>query len=420
MKAIRIPRLVAAAARHVLETPPKGARHWTSLVAVGASVVAIGCTDASAHPTSGANEGKPVIEVEVASAAKRDISRRIQLPVQLFPWQHTDVVAKVTGYIRTVLVDRGSQVKQGDVLATVWDPELEVELSHEQAEVTAAEKELVALTAKRDLHQVIAARYSALIPDRAATQTQADIENANYTVTAAEAEKAKATVTALKERVRTTQTLLGYTTVRAPFDGIVTERFVHEGTFVELGKGTLLFHMVQLNVLRATIDVPEASSPLVLPGTRVAVQFAELGPEWTELTVARSAQELDVKTRTLRVEADLTNPTGRFQPGMYGQSMVTLEQHKDAVTVPLSALLREGGDSVLVVDKGVATRVPIEVGLIDDTSVEARSGLEPNRVVISPVRGIPEGAPVKVRTKTPPAGGPGDKPATGNSRSAHP
>jgi len=364
----------------------------------------LGCADTSALAATGPKDGKPVVEVELASTAKRDIARKIQLPVQLFPWQHTDVVAKVTGYIRTVMVDRGSHVKQGDVLATVWDPELAVQLSHEQAEVAASEKELVALIAKRDLHQVIAARYTALIPDRAATQTQADIENANYAVTVAEAEKAKATVTALKERVRTTETLLGYTTVRAPFEGIVTERFVHEGTFVELGKGTLLFHMVQLNVLRATIDVPEASSPLVVPGTRVAVQFSELGPKWTELTVVRSAEELDVKTRTLRIEADLPNPTGRFQPGMYGQSMVTLEQHKDAVTVPSAALLREGGDSVLVIQNGVATRVPIEVGLSDETGVEARSGLEPNRSVISPVRGIPEGATVKVRSKIPESG----------------
>ncbi len=298
-------------------------------------------------------------------------------------------------------MDRGSHVKQGDVLATVWDPELSVQLSHQQAEVAAAEKEVAALTAKRDLHQILAARYTALIPDRAATQTQADIENANYAVTVAEAEKAQATVTALKELGKVTETLLGYTTVRAPFDGVVSERFVHEGTFVELGKGTLLFHMVQSNVVRATIDVPEANGPFVKAGTRVAVQFSELGPEWTELTVSRSAQELDVKTRTLRVEADLENPTGRFQPGMYGQSMVTLEQHENAVTFPSGALLREGGDSVLVVQNGVATRLPVKVGLTDDTAVEAVNGLEPNQSVISPVRGIPEGATVKVRSKSP-------------------
>jgi RND family efflux transporter MFP subunit len=373
--------------------------HVISLVVACASLLPLGCKDASARSMAGPNDGKPVIEVELATAATRNIARKIQLPVQLFPWQHTDIVAKVTGYIRTISVDRGSHVKQGDVLATVWDPELSVQLSHQQAEVSAAEKELAAMVAKRDLHQILAARYTALIPDRAATQTQADIENANYAVTVADVEKAHATITALKELGKVTETLLGYTTVRAPFEGIVTERFVHEGTFVELGKGTLLFHMVQSNVVRATIDVPEANSPRVKAGTRVAVQFSELGPEWIDLTVSRSAQELDVKTRTLRVEADLPNPTGRFQPGMYGQSTVTLEQHENAVTFPSGALLREGGDSVLVVQNGVATRLPIKVGLTDDTAVEAVNGLEPNQSVISPVRGIPEGATVKVRSK---------------------
>lgn len=360
-----------------------------------------GCAGTAAHSSTKPGEAKLVLEVDVAAPTKRDIARTIQLPVQLFPWQRIDVVAKVTGYVRNVRVDRGSQVKQGDVLANVWDPELGVQLSHEQAEVAAAEKEVVALTAKRDLHQLIATRYTALIPDRAATQTQADTENADYAVTVAEAEKAKATVNALKERVRTTETLLDYTTVRAPFDGIVTERYVHEGTFVEVGKGTNLFHMVQLDVLRATIDVPEASSPSVLPGTHVSVQFSELGPEWTPLIVARSAQELDVRTRTLRVEADLANPTSRFQPGMYGQTIVTLEQHKNVLTVPASAMLHEGGDSVLVVRNGTATRERIEVGLHDDTSFEVKSGLDPHESVIAPVRGIPEGAAVKVRGKGP-------------------
>jgi RND family efflux transporter MFP subunit len=380
--------------------PP--ARWSRALLAWGVIVASSwnsGCAEASAHSSAAPSEGKVVVEVDLVSPVRRDISRTIELPVQLFPWQHTDVVAKVTGYIRTVLVDRGSKVRQGDVLATVWDPELEVQLSHEQAEVVAAERELDALTAKRDVHQLIANRTTALIPDRAATQTQADIENADYAVTVAEAEKAKATVTALKERARTTQTILGYTTVRAPFDGVVSQRFVHEGTFVELGKGTLLFHMVQLNVLRATIDVPEASSPSVEAGTPVSVQFSELGPEWTPLTVARSAQELEVKTRTLRVEADLPNPGERFQPGMYGQSLVTLERHKDALTVPASAILHEGGDSVLVVRNGVATRQRIEVGLHDESDVEVRSGLDPNQSVIAPVRGIPEGAAVRIRAK---------------------
>jgi RND family efflux transporter MFP subunit len=338
------------------------------------------------------------VEVEVTTPVTRDISRRIALPVQLLPWQHTDVVAKVTGYVRTVLVDRGSRVKAGDVLATVWDPELGVELAHQEAEEAAAEKEVAALTAKRDLHKVIADRTTALLPDRAATQTEADVENANYAVTAAEVEKARATVGALKESVRVTRTLLEYTTVRAPFDGVVTERFVHEGAFVQLDKGTVLFHMVQSGVLRATIDIPEVSGPAVAPGTPVSIKFAEVSPDWVDLKVVRSAQALDVKTRTTRVEADLSNPSGRFLPGMYGQALVTLETHKGAVTVPSAAVLSEGGDSVLVVRNDVATRVPIEVGLRDDTSVEAR-GLDPASTVISPVRGVPEGASIRVRNK---------------------
>jgi RND family efflux transporter MFP subunit len=384
-----------------------GSVRWIPLALLVSPAFALGCSDAAARTSS--PDVRPAVEVDLAPATTRDIARKISLPVQLFPWQRTDVVAKVTGYIRTVLVDRGSHVKTGDVLATVWDPELSVELAHEQAEAAAAEKELSALTAKRDLQKVISDRTSALIPDRAATQTQADVESANYAVTAAEVERAKATVLAKKERARLTETLLGYTTVRAPFDGVVTDRFIHEGAFVELAKGTLLFHVVQSNVLRATIDVPEASGPAVVPGTAVSVHFAELGSDWIDLTVTRSAEELDVKTRTTRVECDLANPNGRFQPGMYGQALVTLEKHKNVVTVPSAAILKEGGDSVLVVKNDVATRVRIDVGLSDDSSTEARHGVDPGLTVISPVRGVPEGATVRVRSKAP-APKPGGQP----------
>jgi RND family efflux transporter MFP subunit len=377
----------------------RGARTLEAIaIAALAPLASLGCSEASARTSSGVEVRAP-IEVELTPPVRRDIARKIALPVQLFPWQRTDVVAKVTGYVRTVLVDRGSHVKAGDVLATIWDPELAQQLTHQQAEQASAEKEFVALVAKRDLQKIISTRYSALIPDRAATQTQADVENANYAITVAEAEKERATVDALKEQVRITGTLLEYTTVRAPFDGVVTDRFVHEGAFVELGKGTVLFHVVQSSVLRATIDIPEANGPGVEPGTPVAVHFAELGPEWFELTVARSAEELDPKTRTTRVEADLPNPKGRFQPGMYGQSTVTLEKRVNVLTVPSAAVLKEGGDSVLVVKNDVATRVPIDLGISDDSSIEAKNGLDSSAAVISPVRGIPEGARVKVRDK---------------------
>ncbi len=402
MSGPRIPTSSAVTETHRRRSWLGAPIRWVRLVPLpllALPALALGCSDAAARTTS--PDVRPAVEVDLAPATTRDIARKIALPVQLFPWQRTDVVAKVSGYIRTVLVDRGSHVKTGDVLATVWDPELSLQLAHEQAEAVAAEKELAAVTAKRDLQKVISDRYTALIPDRAATQTQADVESANYTVTAAEVERVKATVVAKKERVRITETLLGYTTVRAPFDGVVTDRFIHEGAFVELDKGTLLFHMVQSNVLRATIDVPEASGPAVAPGTPVSVHFAELGPEWVDLTVTRTAEELDVKTRTTRVECDLPNPNGRFQPGMYGQSLVTLEKHNSVVTVPSAAILKEGGDSVLVVKNDVATRVPIDVGLIDDTSTEARRGVDPGWSVISPVRGVPEGAVVRVRGKAP-------------------
>jgi RND family efflux transporter MFP subunit len=370
---------------------------WLQTLTLAALPAVSACTEASARTTAG--EARPPIEVDLAPAVKRDVARKISLPVQLFPWQRTDVVAKVTGYVRTVHVDRGSHVKEGDVLATIWDPELAQQLTHQEAESVAAEKEFAALTAKRDLQKIISTRYSALIPDRAATQTQADIENANYAVTVAEAEKAQATAFAMREQVRITKTLLEYTTVRAPFDGVVTDRFVHEGAFVELGKGTVLFHVVQSSVLRATIDIPEANGPGVAPGTPIAVHFAELGPEWIELTVARSAEELDQKTRTTRIEADLQNPKGRFQPGMYGQSTVTLERHANVLTIPSAAVLKEGGDSVLVVKNDVATRLPVDLGLSDDGVIEARGGLDSSIAVISPAKGIPEGAPVKVRDK---------------------
>jgi RND family efflux transporter MFP subunit len=336
-------------------------------------------------------------EVAVVAPARRDVAREIPVPVEVFPWFETDIVAKVTGYVVTVSADRGSTVSEGDLLATIFVPELEAERRQREQDVKVAQADVASAEAEREVQRLIAGRTSALVLERAATQQEADIQTAKLDVVVASVARAKARVAAAEQALETTRIWLSYALVRAPFAGEVTLRAISPGSLVWANERTLLFHLIDRAVVRATIDVPEASALEVVPGeTRVRMRFEELPGEF-EGVVARSADALDPKTRTLRVEVDLPNAEaeGRFVPRMYGDAMVVLALHRGALIVPEEAIVRAGDRAgVLVIREGRAKRIEVTLGIETREIAEVVSDLDPLEPVIARARGIREGAAV--------------------------
>lgn len=361
-------------------------------VIVGAAVLA-GC------PAGPSDQGKPAAgpaQVTASKPAKRDITRRITLPVEFWAWQRVLIVAKVTGYVGEVRVDRGSVVKGGDLLATVEVPELKDERDRVAKEIKTYEAEIASATAQHDLQALIVKRMEGLVADKAVTVQDVDEAKAKELVLSAAIDQAQSKLDAAREHLKSANTWLAYSQITAPFLGLVTDRWVHPGSFVSAAEKTQLFNFTDNSTIRAVVDVPEADCTRLKVGeTAVKILLSELGS--FDGVVSRSSAALEPRTRTRRIEVDLKNPDGLLLPGMYGQATFALEVHKDATAVPRSAIATTSqGPTVYVVSAGKAHRVPVRLGLDEGELVEITSGVSPDDVVASVALGLSDGASVTV------------------------
>jgi len=368
-------------------------------LALIALLVLAGCPPAASEHGAPAAAPAPI---KAAAPGKRDVARRIVLPAELWAWQRVLIVAKVTGYLSAVPVDRGSAVKQGDLLATIAVPELQDERDRVAKEVETGEAELASAKAQHDLQALIVARVEGLLADKAATAQDADEARAKELVGRAAIDQATARLAAARERLKSADTWLAYSRVTAPFAGVVTDRWVHPGALVSAAEKTPLFQLTDNATIRAVIDVPEADCTRLTVGeTKARIALAELGGAF-EGVVSRAAAALDAKTRTRRIEVDLANEKGRLLPGMYGQATLELEVHRSALVVPRTALLATSdGPAVFVVSGGRAHRTPVQLGLEDGDAVEVVSGLAESDQVASVALGLGDGAPVTLAARAP-------------------
>ena len=279
-----------------------------------------------------------------------------------------DLYAKDSGYVLDVSADIGDHGKKGQVLATIDDPELKQQLAGNEAVLAAkketakaadagvqqaqsavevAKRQVVALEADLKLTEATLKRQEALFADKAVTGQQMDemrakadvagaaasvgqakIAAAEADLAAAQANRgvAAAQVTVAAADVERMRTLLGYTEVLAPFDGVITKRWVNPGDLAQSGTGSRtapLFTCQKLDVVRIVCEVPEANVGGVRKGTRADVRLFGPGGQTVQGAVSRVATSVDPTTRTMRAEIDLPNPDEALRPGMYAQVTLT-------------------------------------------------------------------------------------------------
>lgn len=359
-------------------------------------VLLAGCP--ASEPASGPAAPPRPTSVQGVSPARRDIAREISLPVELWAWRRVSIVARVTGYVGAVPVDRGSVVRAGDALGEVSAPELEDERRKRAADVKVAEADVASAKASLELLSVTARRFAALVADRAVSVQEADEARARALVAEAVVAQTEAKLASARENLASTETWLAYTKIVAPFAGVVTERWVHPGAFVSSAERTPLFELVDAKTVRAVVDVPEIEASRIKVGeTAVRVALPALGNKARAGVVSRRSGALDAKTRTLRIEVDLDNAAGDLAPGMFGQASLVLEVHAGVLAVPSSAVLRGAGEpAVFVVGGGKAERHAVQLGLDDGKVVEVVGGLEPDAVVATQARGLVANAAVEL------------------------
>jgi len=349
---------------------------------------------------SPAAASSPEVTAKLVEVQVKPLDGALVVPGELRPFRGVDVYARVSGFLSTVSVDRGSRVKKGEILATVTAPEMEARIAEAEAKAIAVESQRAEAEAKR------AALESSLHRLQEAAKTPGVIAGNEITLAekAMEAEQArvasieKATVAA-RASVAALQQMMRYLQVRAEFDGVITERFVHEGSLVgpETKDVEPLFRLEQVDRLRLVAAVPEGLAAAVRMGSKVSFRVSSFPGESFSGVVARSSHSLDPKTRTMPVELDVANPNGRLIPGMYAELSWPQTRGGNAYLVPTKAI-KATTERIFVVrvKNGVAEWVDVRRGALVGELVEVTGALQPGDRIFE--RGTDEVRPgTKVR-----------------------
>jgi RND family efflux transporter MFP subunit len=344
--------------------------------------------------------------VAVAKTAVEDMSRQLTLTAEFKPFQEVDVMAKVAGYVKNINVDVGDRVKQGQLLAVLEIPEMADDLARgrasvdrSQAEVARAKDELQRAESSHQIAHLSYTRLADVAKQKAGLVAQQEVDDARGKDLVAEAQTnaAKSALSAAEEQVRVNaaelkrvQTMLEYTKVTAPFNGVVTRRYADTGSMLQAGtaSNTQALPLVKLSensLLRLILPVPESAVPTVHIGQAVEVRVPTLNRSFPG-RVARFSGKVSPATRTMDTEVDVPNPTLVLIPGMYAEVNLTLERRPRAVAVPVQAVDIAGDDSsgqvAVVTDENRVEMRKVQLGLQTATSVEIRSGLKDGELVV--------------------------------------
>jgi RND family efflux transporter MFP subunit len=356
------------------------------------------------QPTSASAVTETAI-VPVARIGRTTITARTLLTAEFQPFQEIEVMAKVAGYLRSIKVDLGDHVREGQVLAELEIPEMNDEVARAAAmvEQTGAEIQAAAdeLQRTESAHQIahisfarlqeVAKREPGLIPQQELDEIHSRDLMAEAQVASA---KSKMRVEQQKTRVARAdetrlKTLRNYVTITAPFSGTVTKRYANSGSMIQSGiasqsQAMPLVRLSQISTLRLSLPVPESLVSTISAGQMVQVHVKSMGRNF-DGRVARFSAKVDWATRTMVTEVDVPNSPGLLMPGMYAEVSMETKKHEDVLAAPLEAIERAGAVSrVYAVDKSGMVRIlPVQLGLEDSGRVEIVSGLQEGDYVVT-------------------------------------
>jgi RND family efflux transporter MFP subunit len=342
-----------------------------------------------------------VPSVRTAVIRSSDGFRSAAWPGTTEAFEQANLYARASGYISKRTVDIGSRVKSGDLLAEVKAPEIEHQIA--QAEGTLAQLQATLLQAKanRDLAQVTWDRDSKLVKDGWTTQQQGDTDRLTLQARDAAVAVAAANITAQEAQLRVLKQQKTYQSVVAPFDGVITQRNIDVGSLVQAdaASGTILFTLMNSDVIRIQLYVPQDDAFGVTPGTQAVVRVPEMpGREFTG-TVARIADALQPGSRTLLTEIDVPNTEHALSAGLYCRVELRIPRKTPSMIVPSEAIIfNRDGLSVAVVENGVVHIRSITSVRDFGTSVEVSAGVAAgDNVILNPQVDLADGRKVSVR-----------------------
>jgi HlyD family secretion protein len=398
------------------------------------------------HSEGGSLSGTGEPRVQVVKPVRGGMERTTNQPGTIRAFEYALLYAKVSGFVKTLHVDRGSQVKKGELLAEIYDPERDVAVDQalaalEHAKATVAQARSSILTAEasvlaakamqkeakatleakrsyRDYSQKEFARIKSVVKlgdveERLADEMQDQYLAAQGAVLAADAgietaaanlgtaiakvalakadlKAAEAGVKVAEANLELARVFVQYTRILSPYDGVVIFRgdAVHPGSFIRSaaeGVGEPLLTVARVDKMRTVVLVPDPDVPYCKVGDPATVTLDALAGKVFHGHVSRIAESEDLNDRTMRVEIDLDNPDRTLRDGMFGRAKILLEKLIKNLTIPSSCLIERNGKgdgAVLVVRDGEVHRVDLHLGIDSGVRVEVTSGLKDDDQVI--------------------------------------
>ncbi len=342
----------------------------------------------------------PPASVEVIRVTAKAVDRQVKLPGEFQPYLAVPIYAKLPGFVKRVAVDRGSTVKQGQVLVTLEAPEM-------QAQIVEAQSKAQALgLQKAEAEAKLAGAQSTYDRLKSASATpgvvaENDVVVAQKTVEAAQAlvRSYEDSIKAAQAQVQSVKDLAQYLTLKAPFDGIITERNVHPGALVGPGTGAPLLKLHQVSRLRLVVAVPEALVGATVKGARVAFTVPAYPGETFYGVLNLMAHDLDEKTRSMAAELDVKNPDLRLSAGMYPEVQWPVRRPQPSLLVPPTSIVTTTERTFVIrVSNGVAQWVNVGRGARVGDLIEVFGALKDGDTIVR--RGtdeIREGSKVNVQ-----------------------
>jgi RND family efflux transporter MFP subunit len=339
----------------------------------------------------------------VVPASRATLANTLTVAGEFIPYQEVELHAKVAGYIRSIHVDIGDKVKQGEVLAVLDVPELQAQVQGAQAGVRQSQAEILQATNEvvRDEANYAALHAAAVRLQQASdarpgliAQQELDDAHAKDQAAAAQGDAAKSALSAMQQQLGVSQaqkqqvsTMEDYSRIVAPFTGVVTWRYADTGALIQAGTSNAasapVVKVAQTSTLRLRLPVPEAIAPYVHDGDAATIRVDALGRTISG-KVTRSTGELDMSTRSMQVEVDVPNADGSLTPGMYAQVTLDVKRAGDALVVPIQAVDTSGPQPVLLVVNAQSRveRRAVQTGIATANRIEVLSGLREGEQVI--------------------------------------
>lgn len=376
---------------------------WIAPLALAGGLAGCGqAPKASAPPLAASSAPAEPVTIDVVKVTEKPLDVQLTLPGELRPYQSVDIHPRVTGFVKTITVDRGSRVRAGDPIAIIEAPELTAQRAQAQSAVQGAEAKLQGARSKADADRNTFDRL------KAASATPGVVAGNDVTLAEKAADSsrnemvaAERSVEAAREVLAASREMESYLKITAPFDGVITARNVHPGALVgpSGGASAPIVTLSQTRRLRLIVSLPEAYTGQITPHASVPFTVAAYpGRTWLAM-IARIADAVDAATRTMAVELDVDNGDDKLAPGAFCQVKWPVKRSDPSLFVPAGSVASTTGRTFVIrVNDGKAEWVDVKTGLSNGGQIEVFGPLKNGDAIAA--RGTDElraGTPVRAK-----------------------